>query len=268
MPKDLQPLTLPTALAWSTWLSANSTTSPGVWLTLAKKGTTHPTTLTYQQALEEALCHGWIDGQKSSIDSKTFSHRFTPRTRKSTWSKRNVGIVERLRGEGRMFPSGERVVEEAVGDGRWEEAYDGAAGAVLPAEFLEAVEKVEGARRTFEGLSARNRYAIYWRLKGLKTVEGRRKGVERVVEMLGRGETVYPQKVKGGEKEKSGGKGKGKRKVEESEDGEFDVAPPPVVEKKKRVGKEVMKETVTTVAKVEEPTKPRREGLRQRKSNE
>ena len=100
--KILPTLTLPNATSWSTWLSTHSTTSPGVTLTLAKKGTTHPTTLSLDEAVEEALCHGWINGQSQKIDEKTFSQRFTPRASKSIWSKRNVGFVERLEREGWM----------------------------------------------------------------------------------------------------------------------------------------------------------------------
>lgn len=113
MPAELPILLVPTAVAWSKWLVKSADTSTGVWLTLAKKGVTDPTSLTYAQALDEALCHGWIDGQAKSCDEKTFYHRFTPRTKTSTWSKRNVGYIERLEKEGRMRERGRAEVEKA-----------------------------------------------------------------------------------------------------------------------------------------------------------
>jgi uncharacterized protein YdeI (YjbR/CyaY-like superfamily) len=112
---ELPVLVVATASAWAQWLVREAGSSPGVWLTLAKKGVTEPTSLTYAQALDESLCHGWIDGQAKSCDDKTFYHRFTPRTKTSSWSKRNVGIVEQLEKEGRMLPRGLKEVEKAKG---------------------------------------------------------------------------------------------------------------------------------------------------------
>src|SRR4051812_12639974 len=120
---ELPVLIVADSSAWGQWLKKQATTSTGVWLTLAKKGVTTPTSLTYAQALDEALCHGWIDGQARSIDDKTYSHRFQPRATKSIWSERNVGIVARLEQEGRMFPAGVAAVAAAKADGRWEKAY-------------------------------------------------------------------------------------------------------------------------------------------------
>lgn len=110
---ELPTLIIPSVSAWVQWLVREAEASPGVWLTLAKKGVMEPTSLTYAQALDEALCHGWIDGQARSRDERTFYHRFTPRTKTSTWSKRNVGIVARLQEEGRMLSRGLREVEKA-----------------------------------------------------------------------------------------------------------------------------------------------------------
>src|SRR3954468_12922957 len=116
---DVPTLIIPDAAAFRAWLDANRDRSEGVWLVLAKKGITDPTSLTYAQALEEALCQGWIDGQKHSRDATTFMQRFTPRRRASQWSKRNVDIAEGLVVDGRMQPSGLAEIERAKADGRW-----------------------------------------------------------------------------------------------------------------------------------------------------
>ncbi len=120
MGDELPQLMLADAAAWRAWLSDHHGDARGVWLALAKKGTTHPTRLTFEQALEEALCHGWIDGQIRRRDEATFMQRFTPRRARSSWSARNVGHVERLLREGRMHPAGIAQVELAKADGRWE----------------------------------------------------------------------------------------------------------------------------------------------------
>ena len=146
--------------AWRAWLCENDDDTVGVWLVLAKKGTTEPTTLTYDQALEEALCHGWIDGQVGRRDERTYRQRFTPRRARSPWSKRNVGLVGRLLKEGRMHPAGLAAVERAKGDGRWEAAYagqrtiegacrprGGACGATESAGDVRAAHKPESIRR-------------------------------------------------------------------------------------------------------------------------
>src|SRR5437016_13600091 len=116
------------AAAWRDWLGENHTDPDGVWLVLAKKGTERPTSLTHDQALEEALCHGWIDGQAGRRDEATYRQRFTPRRPRSAWSRRNVGLAERLLAEGRVQPAGISAVERAKADGRWEAAYAGQAG--------------------------------------------------------------------------------------------------------------------------------------------
>ncbi len=120
-------LTAADAAAWLAWLSKHHEHSSGIWLRLAKKGTTEPTRLSYDEALEEALCHGWIDGQVRRLDELTYRQRFTPRRARSAWSKRNINLVERLTGEGRMKPAGMAAVERAKADGRWEAAYPGQA---------------------------------------------------------------------------------------------------------------------------------------------
>lgn len=119
---ELPELVVPDARAWREWLGERHDESPGVWLVLAKKGTSRPTSLTYEQALEEALCHSWIDGQVGRRDESTYRQRFTPRRRRSAWSKRNVTIAERLLAEGRMHAAGIEEIERAKADGRWQTA--------------------------------------------------------------------------------------------------------------------------------------------------
>ncbi|CAO5163483.1 hypothetical protein FAIPA1_230058 [Frankia sp. AiPs1] len=125
-------LTVADRVAWRAWLDVNEDVSDGVWLVLAKKGTTSPTSLRYDLALEEVLCSGWIDGQKKSGDAATFQIRFTPRRKASLWSQRNTALVARLIDEGRMRPRGQAEVERAQADGRWDRAYPGAADAQIP----------------------------------------------------------------------------------------------------------------------------------------
>ncbi|GAA2100706.1 YdeI/OmpD-associated family protein [Actinomadura alba] len=187
-------LTVADASAWREWLSENHDTPAGVWLVLAKKGTTRPTSLTYAQALDEALCHGWIDGQARSRDETTHCRRFTPRRMRSPWSKRNVGLIQRLEAEGRMHPAGVAEVERAKADGRWEAAYDGAAAMRVPADLTAALAAEPKARAMFEILTSQNRYAVLYRIESAKRPETRTRRIEEFVAMLARGETLYPQR--------------------------------------------------------------------------
>jgi uncharacterized protein YdeI (YjbR/CyaY-like superfamily) len=160
---------------------------------LAKKGVTDPTSLTYAEALDEALCHGWIDGQKRSRDTTTFQQRFTPRRRRSQWSQRNVGIVDRLTAEGRMQPAGLAEVERAKADGRWAAAYAGMAGAAVPDDLVAALAENAAAAAMFARLSSANRYAVLYRVENAKRAATRARRIEQLVDMLGRGETIHPQ---------------------------------------------------------------------------
>ena len=182
------------AAAWRTWLAENVDERAGVWLVLAKKGTTDPTSLSYAAALEEALCHGWIDGQARRRDEGTYVQRFTPRRRRSMWSQRNVGIVERLTAEGRMHPQGLSAVARAKADGRWEVAYAGPATAEIPADLTEALAARPEAQAMFENLTSQNRFAMLHRLGSAKRPETRARRIEQFVDMLARGETFYPQR--------------------------------------------------------------------------
>lgn len=148
------------AAAWRQWLDEHETQPDGVWLVLAKKGTTSPTNLSYAAALDEALCSGWIDGPKRGRDDVTFLQKFTPRRPRSMWSARNVEHIARLTDEGRMRSRGHTEVERAKADGRWDRAYAGSASAEPPAALLQALDETPGARAAFEALSRAERYSI------------------------------------------------------------------------------------------------------------
>jgi uncharacterized protein YdeI (YjbR/CyaY-like superfamily) len=193
---DLPELLVADASEWHGWLSRNHSDSKGVWLVLAKKGTTHPTTLVYDDALDEAMCFGWIDGQLGRRDSETFRRRFTPRNARSPWSQRNVALAEKLLASGRMHRSGEDEVRKAKEDGRWTTAYAGQATVEVPADLAEALTANPRAQAMFETLTGANRYAILYRIGNAKKAETRVKRIEQFVEMLARGETIHPQGTK------------------------------------------------------------------------
>src|SRR5271165_791363 len=162
MPEELLELTVADAAAWRAWLAGHHESPSGVWLVLAKKGTTTPTRLAYDEALEEALCHGWIDGQVRRRDERTYMQRFTPRRPRSSWSSRNVGIAERLASEGRMHPAGAAAVAQAESDGRLQSAYAGQANAAAPPDLTAALAAEPSAQAMFEILTSQNRYALIY----------------------------------------------------------------------------------------------------------
>jgi uncharacterized protein YdeI (YjbR/CyaY-like superfamily) len=190
---ELPELVVADASGWRRWLADHHQDSGGVLLVLAKKGTDQPTSLTYDQALDEALSHGWIDGQVRRRDEATYLQRFTPRKRKSAWSRRNVGLAEQLIANGRMHPAGLAAVEQAKADGRWADAYAGPATIEVPADLVEALKANPGARSMFDRLSSQNRYAILYRLDRIKRADTRARRVADYVDMLARGETIHPQ---------------------------------------------------------------------------
>ncbi|WP_313818536.1 hypothetical protein, partial [Citricoccus sp.] len=138
--------------AWRAWLDAQEESSDGIWLMLAKKGSTSPTALTYQQALREALCSGWIDGQSKSIDATTYRQRYTPRRKASMWSQRNVTLVAELIEQGRMRPRGQAEIDRAKADGRWDRAYAGPATAEVPEDLAAALAASPAAAAAFAAL--------------------------------------------------------------------------------------------------------------------
>ncbi|MFG1624158.1 YdeI family protein [Kribbella sp. NPDC049227] len=182
------------AAGWHDWLAEHHREPDGVWLVLAKKNVTTPTSLTYDQALEEALCHGWIDGQRKSRDQHTFIQRYTPRRSRSLWSQRNVGLVARMESEGRMLPAGRAEVERARADGRWDKAYGGSSALEIPTDLAEALAAEPQAQAMFEILTSANRFAVVHRVNEAKRADTRAKRIALYVEQLARGETIYPQK--------------------------------------------------------------------------
>ncbi|HZJ06678.1 MAG TPA: YdeI/OmpD-associated family protein [Nocardioidaceae bacterium] len=194
MADDLPELTVADSSAWREWLGQHHENPTGVWLVLAKKGTSEPTSLTYAQAVDEALCHGWIDGQARRRDDTTHLQRFTPRRARSPWSKRNVGYVARLIAEGRMRTSGLAEVERAKADGRWDAAYSGPATIKVPADLAAALAAEPRAQEMFAILTSQNRYAVLLQTESAKRPETRARRIEKFVAMLARSETLYPQK--------------------------------------------------------------------------
>jgi uncharacterized protein YdeI (YjbR/CyaY-like superfamily) len=193
MGDNLPELIVVDAAAWGAWLARRHATSDGVWLALAKRGGQPPTRLSYQEALEEALCYGWIDGQVRRRDADSYRQRFTPRRKRSAWSKRNVELAERLIDEGRMKPAGKSAVDQARSDGRWQAAYAGSATIETPDDLAAALAAEPKAAAMFALLTRQNRYAILYRLATAKRSDTRSRRLTKFVEMLARGETIYPQ---------------------------------------------------------------------------
>jgi len=190
---ELPELLVEDADEWRSWLSTHHADSQGVWLVLAKKGTANPTTLTYDEALDEAICFGWIDGQLGRRDPATFRRRFTPRRVRSPWSQRNVAIAERMSASGRMHPSGDDEVRQAKEDGRWGAAYAGQAHMEIPGDLAVALNANPQAMAMFQTLTGANRYSILHRVASAKRPDARSRRIAKFVEMLARGETIHPQ---------------------------------------------------------------------------
>lgn len=195
MTSTTQPeLLLQDLAAWLKWIDANHARSAGVFLVVAKKGVSAPTSLRYDEALEVALAYGWIDGQGRSRDEGTYMVRFTPRRSRSVWSKRNTLAAERLIQEGRMHAAGLAEVDRAKKDGRWSAAYQGSATMSVPDDLAAELKARPDAKAMFDSLNAQNRYAVLYRIHGAKKPETRARRIEKFVDMLSRGETIYPQK--------------------------------------------------------------------------
>ena len=192
---ELEELVVADAAALRAWLLNHHATSPGVWLALTRKSG-RVTTLTWQQAVDEALCVGWIDGQARKRDDETSSIRFTPRRPRSSWSQRNVEHVTRLQAEGRMLPAGRAAVEAAKADRRWEAAYAPPSEAQVPATLAAVIAAEPAAQAMFDVLTKTNRYALIHRLAAVKRVETRERKIMEFVAMLARQETFYPQKAR------------------------------------------------------------------------
>jgi uncharacterized protein YdeI (YjbR/CyaY-like superfamily) len=188
---DLPVLSFENQRAFEAWLSKNHATARGVWIRMAK-AKTGIASINYSQALEIALCWGWIDGQSRRIDDAWFVQKFTPRGRRSLWSKINCARADALIAAGRMKAAGLAEVERARQDGRWARAYDSPSRAVVPEDLAAAMKRNRRASAFFAGLDSRNRYAILHRIQTAKKPETRARRIAEFVRMLARGEKVYP----------------------------------------------------------------------------
>ncbi len=187
---DLATLQFKSAKEWETWLEHNHGTAPGVWIKLAKKGSGIPS-VTYMEAVDVALCYGWIDSQSKSLDDRQYVQRFTPRRAKSPWSKINRAKAEEFIAQGKMRPAGMREVEAAQADGRWESAYDGQRTIEVPPELQKMLDKNPRAKKLFATLDSRNRYAVLHRIQQAKMPQTRARRIEKFVAMLNEGKKIY-----------------------------------------------------------------------------
>lgn len=186
----MEVLSFATSIEFRTWLKKNHNESLGIWLRIWKISAGTPT-LTYAEALDEALCFGWIDGQKKPYDSQSWLQRFTPRKTGSRWSKKNTEHAERLIKAKKMTLSGLREVRAAKSDGRWKAAYDSFGTAKVPEDFLKELEKNKKAKAFFETLNKTNLYSISYRLQTAKKAETRERRIEATIKMLERGEKFH-----------------------------------------------------------------------------
>ncbi len=181
----------PTKAAWTKWLDRNHAQQPGVWLRIAKKNT-DVKSVQFADALDVALCYGWIDGQARSFDEATYLQKFTPRGRRSTWSKRNRDNVERLIASGEMRPAGLAAVEAAKADGRWDRAYDSPANATVPDDLQHALDRNPAARARFETLTRSQRFSALYHIQTAVRPETRARRIAQAIEKLARGEAPRP----------------------------------------------------------------------------
>jgi uncharacterized protein YdeI (YjbR/CyaY-like superfamily) len=189
-PDEKQILSFKDKKAWGKWLDRNHARSSGVWLRLAKKGTGIKS-VTRDESLDVALCYGWIDGMAKSEGDETWLQKYTPRTKRSIWSKRNREIVQRLIDSGEMRPAGLAEIDRAKADGRWEAAYDGPKNMTVPDDLEKELRRNKKARVFFESLDSRNRFAILFRIHTAKRSETRAKRISEFIEMLARGEKIH-----------------------------------------------------------------------------
>jgi uncharacterized protein YdeI (YjbR/CyaY-like superfamily) len=175
---------------WAEWLEKNHGKSTGLWLRVAKKESGLKS-VSYKEALDVALCYGWIDGQKQPENEKTWLQRFVPRTDKSLWSKINREKALALMASGEMRAAGQQAIENAKKNGRWEAAYDSPSGANVPSDFQIALDASSRAKAFFQTLDRANRYAVLWRIQTVKTAETRARKIQQFIEMLERKEKIH-----------------------------------------------------------------------------
>jgi uncharacterized protein YdeI (YjbR/CyaY-like superfamily) len=192
---ELDELIVADAAALRAWLLDNHTASVGVWLALTRKGGS-VTTLTWQQAVDEALCFGWIDGQARKRDEASSWRRLTPRRPRSVWSQRNVANVARLEAAGLMLPAGRAAVDAAKADGRWTAAYAPSSEAEVPADLQAAIAADPAAQSMFDVLTKANRFSLIGRVNAVKRAETRTRKIAEFVAMLARHETIHPQRAR------------------------------------------------------------------------
>ncbi|WP_353185933.1 YdeI/OmpD-associated family protein [Parapedobacter lycopersici] len=178
-----------TAEAFETWLEKHHDKSNGLWMKIFKKDSGNKT-INYAEALDMALCYGWIDGQKQAYDEQAWLQKFCPRRAKSIWSKVNIGHIERLTNEGRMRTAGLKVVERAKEDGSWEKAYDSSSKMTIPEDFLKELNKNKKAKEFFKGLNKTNLFSIGFKLQTAKKQETRERRIKEIIEKLARGEKL------------------------------------------------------------------------------
>ncbi len=195
MAAELPELLVPDPAALRAWLKDNHARSDGIRLVLGKKGGT-VTTVTWDTAVEELLCYGWIDGQAGKRDDESYTVRITPRRARSMWSQRNVQLVAQLERQRRMRAPGRAAVEAAKADGRWAAAYSASSVAEMPTDLLAAIARQPEAQRMFDVLTRTNRFALYHRLNAVKKAETRERKIRGFVAMLARHEAPYPQKAR------------------------------------------------------------------------
>ena len=188
--RDDPVLRFTTAAAFEAWLDDRHDKAEGVWIEIAKRGASEPT-LTYAEAVDAALCFGWIDGRKDRVDEHYWLQRFTPRTRRSRWSKINRDKAERLIREGRMRAAGLAAVEQARADGRWDAAYAGSSTATVPDDLQREVDQDPQLAAAFARLDARDRYSVIWRINDAKRPETRARRIGRYLEMLRAGGRIH-----------------------------------------------------------------------------
>lgn len=181
------------AAQFESWLKQHHAQSPGIWLLIAKKGSNRKS-ITYPDALDSALCYGWIDGQKAKHDESSWLQYFTKRKKNSVWSQINQQHVERLIKMGRMQPSGLAAIEEAKRTGQWEAAYQPVSSREIPEEFAQALAKSSKAKTFFDSLNSQNRFAFIFRVSTAKRPETRQKRIIEFIRMLENGEVFYPAK--------------------------------------------------------------------------
>jgi uncharacterized protein YdeI (YjbR/CyaY-like superfamily) len=183
-------LSFKSGLMFSEWLEGHHSAHPGIWVRFFKKASCKET-ITYPEALDTALCYGWIDAQLQPLDAESYLRKFTPRRPRSRWSRINTRHVERLMAEGKMKPSGIAAVEAAKADGLWARAYDSSSTAQPPDDLLLELDRYPKARVFFESLSRANRYAIFYRLQTSKKPETRKRRLEQILKMLRHGEAFH-----------------------------------------------------------------------------